>query len=510
MKINATFLRGPEGTLPPTQVLGLNLDRTHIVAAVMIFALGFVLRFATLTYYSLDLDEFASYYFAHFSFLQLWTEGLDTHPPLYYTIEKIILMFGDTEALLRAPAALLGSVAVLLTYLLAQRIVGGPAALLAAALMALSPVQIYFSQWARSYTLLTVAALCTALTAVGIFDNYAKATLSTWRQRALYILSLTIALYSHNIAFLLFAVTGIFGLVPIVAGRSPKCLPEWVALNGAVLLLWWWWLIVVADQAEAGLVNLSWLAPPTLSFVVDSLAIAYGTMFIWHFRSLINIFTLIAVGTVLISAGIIVTRRVLGRIPLAYLLALVVCTPAAEIAISLMWRPIFYYPIIMWTVPFFYLLAAFVITSIRSSRAVGALLSSIAVILILDTWGHYRKPWGEDYRTLVDKVYTASRDGDVIVTTHPWVYSAINYYLSKHPPRPLAVLDRSTTFMRSIAHLPPASAEPLLPPATHRVWLIGKNENPLVSAELAPYRLVRRYDEHDVSAELYQDSVGRS
>ena len=507
MKIDSSFpmelLRNSRG-----QVLGLSVHRAPIVAVCII---GLVLRFVFLAYYSLDGDEFASYYFAHnFSYRQLWTLDLDTHPPLFLTIENVILAFGDSEALLRAPSALLGSVAVLLTYLLARRIVGGRAALLAAALMAISPGQIYFSQWARSYSMFTAATLGTALTVVGIFNNYTNATVSTWGQRAFYILSLTIALYAHNIAFLLFAITAIFGLVPIVEGRSTKCLLEWVALNSAVLLLWSWWLIVVVDQAEAGLVNLQWLAPPTLSFIRDSLANAHGIMFMFHFRSLINTLTLVSVGIVLISAGIILTRCGLGRIPLAYLLALVVCTPAAEIAISLMWRPIFYYRIIMWTVPFFYILAALVITSLRSSRAVGALVSGVIAIFVLDVWAHYRKPFADDYRTLVDEIYTASRDDDVIVTMHPWVYAGINYYLSKHLPRAVEVVDRSTPLMRSVAHLPPAASVIHLPPAADRVWLIGggvENGDPELSKDLASYRPVRGYDEHwGATAELYQRS----
>jgi hypothetical protein len=275
--------------------------------------------------------------------------------------------------------------------------------------------------------------------------------------------------------------------------------------------LWWWWLIVVVDQAEAGLVNLSWLAPPTLSSVLDALAMAYVTMFIFHFRSLVVILELVAVGIVLVSAGIIMTRRVLGKIPLAYLIALVVCTAAAEIAISLMWRPIFYYRIIIWTVPFLYILAAFVINSLRSSRAVGVLLSGVAVIFILDMWAHYRKPVTEDFRTVVAEVYNSSREGDVIVTMHPWAYAGINYYLSKHRPRALAVVDRSTPLMRSIGHLPPAPVMHL-PLGADRVWLIGGSVgdgDSELSADLASYRLVRRFDEHNMSAELYQNSVAR-
>ena len=510
MKINAISPGEPLGNLRGP-VFGLRVDRAHIITVGAICVIGLLLRFIPLTHYSFDGDEFASYYFAHFPFLQLWTEELDTHPPLYYSIQRIMLALGDSEALLRAPVALLGTLAVLLTYLLTRRIVGGTAALLAAALMAISPGQIYYSQWARPYALLTAAALGTALTVVGIFSNYAKAVLSTSGERALYVLSLTIALYAHNIAFLLFAVTAIFGLAPIVAGRSLKCLLEWTALNGAVLLLWSWWLIVVVHQAVAGLTNLSWLGPPTLSHIQDNLASAYGTQFIWHYRSVIDILILVVVGIVLISAGIVVTRLMSGRIPLAYLFALVVCVPAAEIAISLMWRPIFTQRIIIWTVPFFYILVALVITSLRSSRTIGVLLSGIAAIFILDLWAHYRKPVGEDYRTLVDEVYTASQDGDVIVTVHPMEYAGINYYLSKHSPRGLTVVDRSTAFMRSVSHFPPTSVVHL-PPFADRVWLIRGGDNngdPELSAELASYRLVRQYVEHNVSAELYQDTRAR-
>jgi uncharacterized membrane protein len=493
------------------QVLGLSARLAHIVAAWTICLLGVVLRFAFLTRHSFDGDEFASYYFSHFSFWQLWTEELDTHPPLYYSIQKLILALGDSEALLRTPVALMGSLSVLLTYLLARRIAGGTAALLAAALMAISPGQIYLSQWARPYALFTVASLVTALTVVGIFNNYAKATLSTFGQRALYVLSLTTALYAHNIAFVFFAITASFGLAAIVASRSPKCLVEWAGLNGLVLLLWSSWLIVMIHQARAGLINLSWLAPPTLSFARDNLAFAYATQFAFHFRSVSKIATLTAVGIVLISAGIIVNRRASARIPLTYLIALVVCTPAAEIAISLIWRPIFEWPIIMWTVPFLYILAALVITSLRSPRVYGVVLPSVAAIFILNLYAYYRHPFRGDYRTLIEEVYPALQNGDVIVTVHPWENSGIKYYLSKYPAHGLTVIDRSTTLMRSVAHLPAASAVPL-PPTADRIWLIRSEDehgDSELSSDLTSYRLVRRVIENEVSAELYQETHPR-
>lgn len=495
------------------QVLGQGVDWRHIIAIGGICVTGFVLRFLFLTHESLDGDEFASLYFAHFPFSRLWTEALDTHPPLYYSIQRTMLAFGGSEALLRAPSAILGTLAVLATYLLARRAVSRHAALLAAALMATSAGQIADSQWARPYALLTAAALGTALAVVGIFSNYSRAALSTSGERVLYVLSITIALYSHNIACLLFVVTAIFGLAQTVAVRSLKCFVEWIALNSMVLLFWWWWLIVVVQQAWAGLTNLSWAPPLTLNFVQDNLASAYGPQFIWHFRSIIHISTLVVVGIVIVSAGIIINHVKSGRIPLAYLLTLVVCIPAAEIAISLMWRPVFMQRTIVWIIPFYYILAALVITFFRSRWILGVVLSSIGAIFILDLYAHYRKPYNADYRALIDDVYTASRDGDVIVTVHPFEYTGVNYYLSKHSARALTVIDRPTEVDRLVAHLPAAPVAHL-PPATDRVWLIfAKGEEltaeSVTGAELASYRLVRRYDEKNVAAELYQTTRGR-
>jgi len=250
----------------------------------------------------------------------------------------------------------------------------------------------------------------------------------------------------------------------------------------------------------------------TLSFLQDNLAPAYGPQFIWHFRSIIQISTLVVVGIVIVSAGIIISHRKSGRIPLVYLLTLVVCIPAAEIAISLVWRPVFMQRTIVWIIPFYYILAALVITSFLSRWVIGVVLSGIVAIFISDLYAHYRKPYNTDYRALIDDIYTASQDGDVIVTVHPFEYTGVNYYLSKHSARALTVIDRPTEVDRLVAHLPAAPVAHL--PVTDRVWLIfGTGEElkaeSVINSELASYRRVLRYDEKMVAAELYQTTRGR-
>src|SRR5207302_4237808 len=115
----------------------------------------------------------------------------------------------------------------------------------------------------------------------------------------------------------------------------------------------------------------------------------------------------------------------------------------------------------------------------------------------------------DNYRSVVDRVYTAAQDGDVIVTTHPFEYAGVNYYLAKHSLRALTVIDIDL----SAAYLPSASAT-RLPPGTDRFWLVLGKEGEFMaqsqmSAELASYRLIRRYEEGFVAAELYQATPER-
>ncbi len=139
-----------------------------------IFAL--ILRLAALGEESLWADEFYTWRTATQPTLAdvLHTVvTIEPHPPLYFYIMHLwIGIFGDSDVSLRFPSALAGALAIPLLYLAARRL--WPArrtlAILAAFLFALSPMQITYSQEARSYAMqvllatLAWAALAAALT----------------------------------------------------------------------------------------------------------------------------------------------------------------------------------------------------------------------------------------------------------------------------------------------------------------------------------------------------------
>jgi uncharacterized membrane protein len=85
----------------------------------------------------------------------------ETNPPLYFLVGWVWAhVFGTSEVALRSLSALAGVAVIVLAYLCGRELVSRPAGLAAAALAALSPFMIWYSQEAREYMLL--AALCGA------------------------------------------------------------------------------------------------------------------------------------------------------------------------------------------------------------------------------------------------------------------------------------------------------------------------------------------------------------
>lgn len=120
---------------------------------VLLLALG--LRFYRLDAQSLWSDEGNSASLAERS-LPLITAAAaaDIHPPLYYYLLHLwAQVWGTSEFALRALSALAGLALVALVFLIGQALFGREAGLIAAALAAVNPFQVYYSQEARMYML---------------------------------------------------------------------------------------------------------------------------------------------------------------------------------------------------------------------------------------------------------------------------------------------------------------------------------------------------------------------
>jgi len=135
-------------------------------AAWLVILAGAALRFATLDSQSLWFDEAITAQLLRMDLFGLLHAIPDSEstPPLYYLLGWTWShVFGTGEAGLRSLPALLGSATIGVVWALGRRLGGDRAGLIAAGLVAINPMLVWFSQEARAYSLLALLAALSAL-----------------------------------------------------------------------------------------------------------------------------------------------------------------------------------------------------------------------------------------------------------------------------------------------------------------------------------------------------------
>ncbi|MBA2566244.1 MAG: glycosyltransferase family 39 protein, partial [Thermoleophilaceae bacterium] len=140
----------------------------HALPIAGLTVLGAILRFATLDLQSFGHDEAVTV----FEVLQpgladtvaAVIEDKEKSPPLYYVLAWAWTeIFGLGEIGVRSLSALLGTLTIPVAYLAARELASRRAGLVAAALVALNPYLIWFSQEARAYSLFILLSALTLL-----------------------------------------------------------------------------------------------------------------------------------------------------------------------------------------------------------------------------------------------------------------------------------------------------------------------------------------------------------
>ncbi len=213
----------------------------------LIAALAGVLRFWGIGAESLWLDEATSLVVADnppAAVVALTAE--DIHPPLYYLLLHLWLVFGRSEAALRSLSAVVGVLTVAALYGLGRELLGERPAVLGALLLATAPLHIWYSQEARMYALVTLWAVLASWLMVR-----ALARGGWWW--AGYVLCTAAGLYTHYyMGFVVLAHNAFAGYLLVrrrLAGRQVR---QWLFAQIAWLLLFAPWLPVVVRQVQGG------------------------------------------------------------------------------------------------------------------------------------------------------------------------------------------------------------------------------------------------------------------
>lgn len=235
-----------------------------------------VLRFWQIGRKNLWLDElFSVSVTSHGPLAAIRADMADTNPPLYYMIQSMLSpILGRSDGAMRVFPAAAGVLSVIIIYLVGRRMFGGKAGLWAAALFAVAPLAVQYSQEARMYSLLMLACSLELLAFAALVEK------PTLPRAALLSLALAGVAYTHVYGYM----AGGFLLLPVVAiprlrKRVGRMFAVAVAGAGVIFLPWAfavpaqiekvrsaasegnWWMDAPSEVYSAFVGNLVQLAP---------------------------------------------------------------------------------------------------------------------------------------------------------------------------------------------------------------------------------------------------------
>jgi len=460
------------------------------LATILLLALG--LRFYRLGAESLWYDEAYSVWIAALPLaeLALLPPGPLPFPMLYtgsgggllyHAVLHFWLSLGQSEVAVRSLSALLGVLTVAITYALGRELFGRRAGLLAALLVAASPLHVWYGQEARMYAL--VIAL-SALSVLFLVRALRRGQTSDWIG---YLFFTTLMPYTHYHAWFTILAQDVFvalllarehlsprlirrSATPADQGnlicRSQVCRHWLTAQLGLILLSlpglpgflsqmgqgWWDWIAhKYGAPGFSELVN-------TLSFYLYGFTPVLGRWANWG--------TLLLVAILLLAA--VVGWK--GRRPiLAVNASLVFCVlwlvvPIGTTFLVAQWRPMYVLRYLsQFSLPLFLLLGH------GLARLPGRAWAAIGTGALLLAWvpplrAMYLEPQKEDWRNAVAYIAAAERSGDVIALVDEDIFVPFEYYY-----RGSAIQYRVSRF-RTAEELQPIVAEMLA--AAERAWLV--------------------------------------
>lgn len=154
------------------------------MALAAILCLGAALRLATLNLQSYTPEEAVTaarvLHPSLFSTLSA-IPGSESTPPLYYVMAWLwSLPFGTTEVALRSLSALFGIATIPIAYLAGRELATARVGLVSAAIVAASPMLVWYSQLARSYALLVLLSSLSFLFTVRVARDANRRDLAGW------------------------------------------------------------------------------------------------------------------------------------------------------------------------------------------------------------------------------------------------------------------------------------------------------------------------------------------
>jgi uncharacterized membrane protein len=441
--------------------------------ALMTLALAaFAWRLHGLAWQSLWRDEVDAIHFATRDVretLMMFVQPGQNGPLYFLSLRPWFDVAGTSEFALRFPSALAGTLAVLLTWHVALRLLpllpfvtadGEPplepshpstaVAWLAALLMAANPYQLWYAQEGKMYTVITtLVLLATWCWLEGIRRG-------GWRPWLAYWLVVSVAMYVHLLLILLFPVHFVWFWL-----AWPQSRGRWqgyaLALAGLTLpylpMLWWHWALLTTTVKRTGFT----FTPPVEMARTLLYNHSRGFMPPGDLLWLIPIFFLGAAGALLGSSEIAIRSRGAGEAVgedgcemrlaawrrWAMVVAWVLLPVVGIYAISLR-QPIFTDRYLIWIAPALMMLVGLGVVVVRRyAWFLGRLVAAALLLYVVAFWlyaGWLQKSELTKYDLRAGVNYLAERrtPNSLLILQIPHMEWAYRYYTSDFGPRPFA------------------------------------------------------------------------
>ncbi len=392
----------------------------------IIVVVGFLLRIYKLGAQSLWLDEAITASIAQQPMTAILFNNLDgLHPPLYHAFMHVwVVLFGTSEFSLRFPSVLFGTIAIIIIYVVAKRVLNVPIARLSALLMAILPFQIAYSQEARMYTLFLMLSLLSVYFLIRALET--KQSYS-W---ILYALSTALLFYTHYYAIFTLGFIALFLLLQFKHHRYQW--KKWLAWHGVLFLL-----ILPLLLISRSLDNLGFIQAPgaqELSVLFTSIGIIPTAAL---FRIGIADITLnigLVITLFLSSVGIVHLTKKYPRSTLALCLLWFLVPLAGAVAFSHLFFPIFVNRYLITISSPLYLLMAAGVHSFAKKYVRVLLLVLLLGLGLLGTWQYYHEQ-KDQWNALAQYLENKSTSHDIIVLVPAETVIPFDYYFTQNMTR---------------------------------------------------------------------------
>jgi mannosyltransferase len=284
---------------------GFWLERGNVYfPTVLILLLAASLRFVGISRESIWLDEGVSIWASRMTIPNIisWTTS-DIHPPFYYLTLKCWTLFGQSEFAFRSFSAVFGVLTVLAVYCVCLDLFDKRVGLVASLLMAVNPVNVYYSQEVRMFSLMAFLVLVSCYLFWKCLGAPGKRVL------IVYVVSSVIMLYTHYFGVLVVCFQGLYFIIMFfLNGNLIKNKKAVASCLIAIFLLYAPWLPALYGTIFHPQVGMEWMPKPDLFLLRDCY---FGMMggFAPDIRGISDFWGLLIIPTFFTGIGVVTGLR---------------------------------------------------------------------------------------------------------------------------------------------------------------------------------------------------------